>query len=82
MKKLRKEVMRRPRQRNKYYKNCTCENWSNYKKNLTFTPKILKKTKTDYCSNIDIKHIVDNKMFWILQKDFRQIYQKHATTQC
>ena len=63
MKKLRKEVMTRSRLRNKYNKNRTYENWSNYKKQCNIYTSILKKTKSDYFNNIDIKNITDNKRF-------------------
>ena len=63
MKKLRKEVMTRSRLRNKYNKNRTYENWSNYKKQCNVYTSILKKTKSDYFNNIDIKNITDNKRF-------------------
>ena len=46
-KKLYKEVMKRSRLRNKYYKNCICENLSNYKKQRNICTNILKKTKTN-----------------------------------
>ena len=45
--KLRKEVMTRSYLRNKYNKNRTYENWSNYKKQRNICTNILKKTKTD-----------------------------------
>ena len=45
--KLRKEVMTRSYLRNKYDKNRTYENWSNYKKQRNICTNILKKTKTD-----------------------------------
>ena len=63
MKKLRKEVMTRSRLRNKYNKNRTYENWSNYKKQCNIYTSILKKTKSDYFIIIDIKNITDNKRF-------------------
>ena len=47
--------MPRSRLRNKYNKNRT---------------NILKKTKTDYFNNIDIKNITDNKRFWTAVKPF------------
>ena len=69
-KKLRKEVMTRSRSRNKYNKNRTCENWSNYKKQCNICTNILKKIKTDYCNSIDIKNIIDTKRFWTAVKPF------------
>ena len=55
-KKLREEVMRRSRLRNKYNKNRAYENWSNYKKQHNIYTNFLKKTKADYFNNIDIKN--------------------------
>ena len=69
-KKLRKEVMTRSRLRKNYNKNRTYENWSNYKKQRNIYTNILKKTKTDYFNNIDIKNITDNKRFWAAVKPF------------
>ena len=49
----------------KYNKNCTYENWENY-----ICLSILKKTKTDYFNNIDIKDITDNKRSWTTVNPF------------
>ena len=68
--KLRKDVMTRSCLRNKYNKNRTFENWSNYKKQRNICTNILKKTKTDYFSNIAIKNITDNKRLWTAVKLF------------
>ena len=54
--------------RNKYNKNCTYENWSNDKKQRNICTNILKKTKTYYFNNTDIKNITDNKRFWTAVK--------------
>ena len=62
--------MTRSRLRNKYNKNRTYQNWSNYKKQRNICTNILKKTKTDYFNNIDIKNITDNKRFWTAVKPF------------
>ena len=62
--------MTRSRLRNKYNKNRTYENWSNHKKQSNNCTNILKKTKTDYFNNIDIKNITDNKRFWTTAKPF------------
>ena len=69
-KKLRKEVMTRSRLRYKYNKNRTYEKCSNYKKQCNIYTNILKKTKTDYLKNIEIKYITDNKRFWTAVKPF------------
>ena len=70
MKKLPTEVMARPRLRNKWNKNRTYENWSNYKMQHNICMTILKKTKTGYFSNVDIKNITYNKRFWTTVKPF------------
>ena len=64
--------MRRSRLRNKYNKNRAYENWSNYKKQHNIYTNFLKKTKTDYFNNIDIKklNVTDNKTFWTVVKRF------------
>ena len=62
--------MTRSRLRNKYNKNRTYENWSNYKEQSNICTNILKKTKTDYFNDIDIKNITDNKRFWTTAKNF------------
>ena len=70
MKKLPKEIMTRSRLRNKYSENRTSDNWSNYKKQRNSCTNILKKRKTGYFNNIDIKNITDCKRFWIAVKPF------------
>ena len=73
--------MTRSRLRNKFNENSTYENWSIYKKQRNICTDILKKTKTDYFNNIDIKNITDNKRLWNAVKPFfLQINPKHATT--
>ena len=62
--------MTRSRLRNKFNENSTYENWSTYKKQRNICTNILKKTKTDYFNNIDIKNITDNKRFWNVVKPF------------
>ena len=69
-KKLHKEVMTRSRLLNKYNKNRTYENWSNYKKQRNICKNIVKKTKADYFNNIDIKNTIDNKRFSTAMKPF------------
>ena len=52
--------------------NRAYENWSNYKKQHNIYTNFLKKTKTDYFNNIDIKklNVTDNKTFWTVVKRF------------
>ena len=69
-KKLRTEVMTRSLFRTKYNRNRTYENWLNYKMQRNICTNIVKKRKTDYFNNIDIKNITDNKRFWTAVKFF------------
>ena len=71
-KKLRKQVMTRSTLRNKYNENHTYENWSDYKKQCNICTNILKKTKTAYFNNIDIKNITESKRFWTAVKTFTE----------
>ena len=75
-KKLREEVMTSPvcaikeLNNNRKYENWSYENWSNYEKQRNTCTNILKKTKTNYFNNIDIKNITDNERFWTAAKPF------------
>ena len=59
-----KSIMVRSKLKNKYNKNRTEENWDSYKKQRNFCLNLLRKTKKDYFSDLDIKNITDNKAFW------------------
>ena len=61
---LRKAIMVRSKLKNKYNKNRTGENWDSYKKQRNFCVNLLRKTKKDYFSDLNIKNITDNKAFW------------------
>ena len=61
---LRKAIMRRSKLKNDYNKNRSYENWNSYKKQRNFCVKLLRKTKSEYYKNIDIKSLSDNKKFW------------------
>ena len=56
--------MNRSRLRNKYNKNRTNENWSNYARQRNLCVKILKKSKKHYFENLDVKKVTDTKIFW------------------
>ena len=79
--KLRKKVMTRSPLRNKYNKDRTYENWSNYKKQCNICTNILKKRKTDYFNNVHIKNITDKQRFWtaVLSVGGRSIIGKKIT---
>ena len=61
---LRKAIMRRSCLKNKYIKNRTNENWNTYKAQKNFCTNLLRKTKRNYFSNLNLKKICDNKTFW------------------
>ena len=67
---LRKAVVMRSRMKNLYLKNKTDLNWSNYKTQRNFCTNLLRKTKKEYFSKLDIIKISDSKKFWKTIKPF------------
>ena len=67
---LSKAVMHRTRFRNKYLRNKTDENKRKSKKQRNYCVSLLRKTKREYYSNLDVKNITDNKTFWKTVKRF------------
>ena len=65
-----KEIMKRTRFRNQFLKNRTDENKSRYTKQRNYCVSLLRKTKTQYYSNLDEKNVTDNKAFWKTAKPF------------
>ena len=63
-KELHKAVMKRSRLRNKFLKDRTENNQKNFKLQRNFCKKLLRTTKKSYYSNLDIKKVTDNKIFW------------------
>ena len=61
---LRKAIMVRSKLKNKYNKNRIGENWDSYKTQRKFSVNLLRKTKKDYFSDLNIKNITDNKAYW------------------
>ena len=61
---LRKAIMVRSKLKNKYKKSRTGENWNSYKKQRNFRVNLLRKTKKEYFSDLNVKNITDNKAFW------------------
>ena len=59
-----KAIMLRAKLRNKFLKNRSNENRTNYVKQRNHCISLLRKTKTEYYSNLDEKNICDNKTFW------------------
>ena len=58
---LRIAIMVRSNLKNKYNKNRTGKNWSNYKKQRNFCVILLRKTKKGYFNNLNLKNITNNK---------------------
>ena len=65
-----KEIMKRTRFRNQFLKNRTDENKSRYTKQRNYCVSLLRKTKTQYYSNLNEKNVTDNKTFWRTVKPF------------
>ena len=61
---LRKAIMTRSRFKNTYNKKRTPENFEKYRKQRNFVVKLLRKIKSDYFDNLNIKSLEDNKTFW------------------
>ena len=56
--------------KNKYLKSRSETNWNNYKFQRNFCVNLLRKTKKQYFTNLDIKILNDNKKFWSIIKPF------------
>ena len=67
---LHKAILMRSRMKNLYLKNKTDLNWSNYKTQRNFCTNLLRKTKKEYFSKLDIIKISDSKKFWKTIKPF------------
>ena len=61
---LRKAIMTRSSFKNAYLKTRNSKNWGNCKKQRNFCANLLKKTKSEYFRNLNIKDLNDNKKFW------------------
>ena len=69
-KNLRKAIMKRSQLENRYISNSTVENMNKYKKHKHFFSKLYKKERKKFYSQLDIKNITDNKLFWKTMKPF------------
>ena len=69
-KNLRTAIMKRSHLENKYISNSTVENMNKYKKHKNFCSKLYKKERKKFYSQLDIKNITDNKLFWKTRKPF------------
>ena len=63
-KSLRKAIMTRSKLKNKFNLNRTSPNFEKYKKQRNICVDLLRKSKANYYSNINVKNINDNKLFW------------------
>ena len=65
---LSKAIIFRTLLRNKFLKNSSSENKTNYVKQRNHCVSLLRKTKREYYSNLDEKKICDSKTFWKIVK--------------
>ena len=63
-KKLRKEIMKRSKSKKNFNKNKNHKNWCKYKTQTNYGVNLLRKSKKQYFSNINISDVTDNKSFW------------------
>ena len=63
-----KAIILRQTLRNKFLKNRSNENKTNYVKKRNHCVSLLRKTKREYYSNLDEKNIYDNNTFWKIVK--------------
>ena len=61
---LRTAMMHRKKLHNRYIKSRTEENLKAFKKHRNFCVKLLRKTKSDYYTKIDLGELTDNRKFW------------------
>ena len=56
--------MHRSRRKNIYIRKRNDKNWENFKKQIIFCADLLRKTKTEYFKNLNVKDLSDNRTFW------------------
>ena len=61
---LRKAIMTRSILLNNFRKNRSESNRLKYRKQRNYCVKLLKKTKKLFYKNLDVRHVVDNRLFW------------------
>lgn len=61
---LRKAIMRRSALQNTYYRDKLPEIGKAFKKQRTYTNRLLKREKKKYFANLNMKNFTDNKNFW------------------
>ena len=67
---LPKAITKRSRLKNLLNKQRTHENWVNYKMQRNQCVNLLRKTKKNYFTNLNIKDITDSKTFWKITLNF------------
>ena len=67
---LRKAIMYRSRLKKIYIRKRNVKNWENFKKKRNFCVDLLRKTKTEYFKNLNVKDLSDNSRFWKTIKPF------------
>ena len=63
-KKLRKEIMTRSKLKNNFNMNRNHENWCKYKTQRNYWVNLLRKSKKQYLSNLNVNDVTDSKTFW------------------
>ena len=66
---LRKAIMHRSRLKNIYIRKRNDKNWENNKQRNFFVD-LLRKTKTEYFKNLNVKDLSDNRKFWKIMKPY------------
>ena len=59
-----KEIMKRYKLRKKFLKTRNNTDRLNYNKQRTFCVSLIRKEKTKYFANLNIKDVTDNRHFW------------------
>ena len=68
---LRKAIMHRSRLKiYTYIRKRNDKNWGNYKKQTNFGVDLLRKTKTEYFKNLNVKDLSDNRKLWKIMKPY------------
>ena len=65
-----KAVINGTRLRNTFLKNRTAENKLAYNRQRNYCVSLTRKSKRDYCNNLDNRNVTDNKLFWKTIKPF------------
>ena len=67
---LRKAIMTRSRLQNRYFKLKTVESLQSFKGQRNFCNRLYKRERKKFYTNLNLKHITDNKKFWKNIKPF------------